>query len=94
MGRIPQPRDAHVLKMSTWNNRIIRHKSDSGDWYAIHEVYYDNEGKTTAWTVNAQEPFGESVDELISSLKMMLADAERSKDDVIDYDSKPEAENE
>ncbi len=68
----------------------MRHKSDSGDWYGIHEVYYDDAGKSRAWTVHAQEPFGETVDELISSLKMMLAAAQKSRDDVIDYDSKPE----
>ncbi len=76
--------------MGTWNNRIFRHKADHGDWYAIHETHYDDDGKPIGWTVDAQEPFGETVDDLISSLKLMLADAERFKNAVLDYDSEPE----
>ncbi len=76
--------------MGTWNNRIFLHKEEFGNWYGIHETHYGDDGKPVGWTVNAQEPFGETVDELISSLKRMLADAERFKDSVLDYDSEPE----
>ncbi len=79
--------------MNHWNNRIFIHKSPEGDWYAIHETHYDSAGKPVGWTVDPTEPFGETVDELISSLKMMLTDAERFKDAVIDYDSEPEGDD-
>ena len=75
--------------MSTWNNRIVRHKSPSGDWYAMHEVYYGDDGKVWGWTMQHTKPYGETIEELISSLEQMIMDAQRFKDDVIDYDSEP-----
>ena len=72
-----------------WNNRILRHKSESGDWFGIHEVYYDDDKVPNGWTLEPKAPFGETVEELIEHLKQLLNDAERSKDDVLDYDAEP-----
>lgn len=46
--------------MSTWNYRVMRHQHTHTDGevettYAIHEVYYDEEGKVKNWT---KEPTG------------------------------------
>lgn len=76
----------------TWNNRILRHKAPWGEYYAIHEVHYDPKHKPLGWTVDGQKPYGETVGELIESLKMMISGAEKSKDDIIDHDSKPEGD--
>lgn len=61
-------------------------------YYELHEVFYDDHGKTTNWTKNPATVYGETVDELIGCLERMLINAKRSKDDVIDYDSKPESD--
>lgn len=75
-----------------WNNRILKHSSPHGECYRIHEVYYDMEPDGNedglSWTVEPKTPFGETVDELIEDLEMMLRDAEKSRDDIIEYDSK------
>jgi hypothetical protein len=67
----------------TWNYRIMRRKDWGGAYiYSIHEVYYNNEG------IGYTEPLidsYESVDELITTLELMLADAKKFKDDVVDY---------
>lgn len=71
-----------------WNNRIMRHKHPNGDYYQIHEVYYDGDKKS--WTVEPIVPFGETVDELIEHLEMMLRDAKKCKEDILDYDENEE----
>ena len=74
----------------TWNNRIMRHKHDRCDYYQMHEVYYDKDGKVDGWTENPKIPYGENVDELIEHLEQLLNDAKKCKEDVLDYDSKCE----
>lgn len=50
----------------TWNYRVIKydHRPDyNGDepWFAIHEVYYDEDGKPTSVTENASTVSGEDL---------------------------------
>jgi len=70
-----------------WNHRVIRHKDDKGNvWYQIHEVYYDEkDGKyhPTSVTVDSIAPYGEDVEELRSTLEMMI---KCLGDPVLDYD--------
>ncbi len=40
-------------------------------WYEIHEVHYDSDGKAHSWSAEGEAPFGETIDELIESMKMM-----------------------
>ena len=67
----------------TWNYRIMRRKyKDGTQTYSVHEVYYD----PTGWTEESIVDVGAtSVEELISTLEMILADAKKYKDDVLDY---------
>jgi hypothetical protein len=69
----------------TWNNRIFKHVGAGNITYALHETHYDKDGKVDGYTGEPMCGHFESVDELIASLKQMLSDAERSKDDVLDY---------
>ena len=79
----------------TWNYRIFKHKGTDGHdpvpTYALHEVYYDEEGKTRGWTL---EPMAghhhESVEELLAELAQMLNDATKAKDAVLDFDTNPQ----
>jgi hypothetical protein len=38
-----------------WNHRVIRSRRNGEEWYAIHEVYYDDDGKPETYTA---EPDG------------------------------------
>jgi len=60
----------------TWNYRIIHHDDHEHPYYGLHEVYYyENDNSISTWTVDATV-VGDDADEIISSLKMMLKDAE------------------
>lgn len=48
----------------TWNYRIIKRTFDTGDLYAIHEVYYDADGNPFGHTVEPALPQGDTLDEL------------------------------
>ena len=59
--------------MSHWNHRLIRRGGPGEDpWYRIHEVYYDDSGKISGWTIDPVEPFGETVEEIRQELEAML----------------------
>lgn len=61
----------------TWNYRIIHHdKSDYPD-FAIHEVFYDKDGKVESWTEHPIDVSGESNAEIVRVLKMMLKDVSK-----------------
>jgi hypothetical protein len=52
-----------------WNHRIIRHiektaHMDDSIYYAIHEVYYDENGKVKGWTEEPIRILAESLEHL------------------------------
>lgn len=59
------------VPISHWDYRILR--GEDG-FHTIGEVYYDSSGNAIGWTDpdNSISPFGETVEELISCLKLML----------------------
>ncbi|HLH27187.1 MAG TPA: hypothetical protein VK066_32105 [Chloroflexota bacterium] len=56
-----------------WNHRVIRSRRDGEDWYAIHEVYYDDEDRPEACTAIPEAVEGESLEELDRYLAWMRA---------------------
>lgn len=58
----------------TWNYRIIFHLGDD-PYFAMHEVYYDQEGRITDWTALPVRFVGDDKEDLIGSLEMALRDA-------------------
>lgn len=79
-----------------WNNRIVRKKNVIIDEnkkeqtyfsYAIHEAYYDKNGKVGSITQESITPFGENIEELRHSWIMM---AEAFGQPILDYDNIPE----
>ena len=60
----------------TWNYRIIKHDTEKRNYFAIHEVFYDNKGKITSWTENPIDIVGESKAYIKSVLKQMVVDIE------------------
>ena len=55
-----------------WNYRIIK----DGDTHGLYEVFYNEEGEIC---FHSEEPdtIGESVDDIIKSLELMLGDAKK-----------------
>ncbi len=57
-----------------WNYRVLcRPDNDGVPYFAVHEVYYDAEGKPTSWTCDAASPIGENVLELAVDAARMAA---------------------
>lgn len=63
--------------MMTWNHRVIRYETrnlfgDPDVGYAIHEVFYDNDGNVRGMTSDPVKPWGDTKDELRLELMRML----------------------
>jgi hypothetical protein len=56
-------------ELSKWDYRIFRGQDG---FYSIGEVYYDSEDNPVGWIQEGMAPCGDSVEELISCLKLML----------------------
>ncbi|MEM6252851.1 MAG: hypothetical protein AAF821_08010 [Cyanobacteria bacterium P01_D01_bin.156] len=52
--------------MISWNYRVFREENDD---HIIREVYYDEKGAILSCTVNAVEPWGESLDALLKDIE-------------------------
>jgi hypothetical protein len=68
--------------ISGFNYRIGKHKVGDDAQDRIHECFYGANGKVVF--SGESSPHGESVDALIADLEQMLADAQRSRDDIFD----------
>jgi hypothetical protein len=71
-----------------WNHRVVRHhtKNIMGDpdvGYAIHEVYYDDDGSIRGMTQDAVSPYGDTPEELKDDLERML---EAISKPILDFD--------
>lgn len=74
--------------MMSWNYRIMRHVDERGGrvdaYYAIHEVYYREDGGVDGWTQEpCGSPFGETLDEMVKDLAWIAAGLARP---VLDFD--------
>jgi len=58
-----------------WNNRIIK----DADGYGLYEVFYNDDDEISAHSEKA-EMYGDSVEEIISSLEMMIKDAKKHQE--------------
>lgn len=71
----------------SWNYRVIRQKvivdDEEFDSFAIHEVYYDEDGKPGSITSDPVEPSGQTLQELGEDLRRMVAALNKP---VLEYD--------
>lgn len=59
--------------MGTWNYRMIEHKNQDGSsWFAIHEVYYDDDGNPKYCTEGPCSANGEDTESLITDMQYMM----------------------
>ena len=71
-----------------WNYRVMRQEHEKGEWFGIYEVYYDEGGKIWSWSKSPMEPFGDTPQDLLSSIGLMAMACERP---VLEYDMEAEA---
>lgn len=67
--------------MKGWNYRIIRGEGYVGHYdpyYAIHEVYYHDDGQIKMWSEDPQYLAAESVSELREDINLILQAFDRS----------------
>lgn len=56
----------------SWNYRVLK----SGDTYALHEVYYDDDGRISGWLMEPVKLEGfTSLEDMAISLEIMMNDA-------------------
>jgi hypothetical protein len=59
-----------------WNYRVMKHIKGDGapphgeTFYAIHEVYYNDDGTVRGWTEKKVSPCGETPKEFLGSLML------------------------
>ena len=65
-----------------WNYRIIKKKKDL---YGLYEVFYNDDGEITA---HSQDPevIGDSPEDLLQTLRLMLDDANKSYNKILESD--------
>ena len=64
---------------NTWNYRVVK----KDEYVGIHEAYYNGEGNVYMVTVDPVSPVGEDLDQLKTTLELML---EALDDGVLDFD--------
>ena len=80
--------------MGHWNHRVMRHVEFSPVqrqevvWYAIHEVYYNDDGEVNGWKENPDYARGDDLEDLTAYLGLMT---EALKHPVLDYETDNEA---
>jgi hypothetical protein len=59
--------------MSDWNYRIVHKKPLNGeDLFAIHEVFYSEDGEIENYTARPTYPIGETLEELTEEMEFYL----------------------
>jgi hypothetical protein len=58
--------------MATWNHRVIAIREEREDFFQIHEVHYDDDGKVEGWTESAAVACGDDIEEVRMTLHRML----------------------
>ena len=61
----------------SWNYRIMRRNGIDlcgveYEWFELHEVYYDSDGKVDGYTIDAIAPGGDDINELKENLFQMM----------------------
>ena len=67
----------------TWNYRVVHKVYKGVDEYAIHEVYYDDDGAPKLVTTNSISPYGNTYKEFIDDMAHYVAALGRP---IIEYD--------
>ena len=70
-----------------WNHRIFSKKINDRVYYGLKEAFYDEDsGEVHSWTEDTMTGWYSSVDEMISTHKLMYEDTKKYADIVLDED--------
>ena len=69
--------------MMTWNHRVVHRVIQGDDFYGIHEVFYDDEGRPDMMTERAVGVCGDNLEELQQTLEWMLQAMDKP---ILEYD--------
>ena len=72
----------------SWNYRLMYHEFEGEEWYAIHEVFYNDDGKIIGWTKDPIEVVADNAEGVDQVLQMMSSDIHKYP--VLSYDMEPE----
>lgn len=61
----------------SWHYQIRKRIIGEDEFYDIVEMYHDDNGNHTGWTIDSMSPNGNTKEELIKDIEMMLADANK-----------------
>jgi hypothetical protein len=59
-----------------WEPRVMRHSKGSSEEYAIHEVYFDEDGNVDGYTMDTLSPVAPSIEALRAALLSLLQQGE------------------
>ena len=80
----------------SWNYRIFKREYPNDvhctTYFELHEVYYNDAHQIVAWSTEPEAGPQESVEELLSEVRMMAKDAYKCRDDVLDYEMEAEGD--
>ena len=73
----------------TWNYRIMKRKCPETNeiYYALNEVFYKEKGELMAYS-ERDDIVGDSPEEVIKTLEMMLTDAKKDRPILLEKDFK------
>ena len=57
-----------------WDFRIIKHDTIKPAYFAVHEVYYDDNHQVEAWTEDPIDIVGESKKEILNDIENVFTD--------------------
>lgn len=61
-----------MKSLSGWDYRVVKQTFDGEDVFAVHEVYYEDDGKPHMMSEDEVSPHGESLKEFKSDWKAYL----------------------
>ena len=70
--------------MTTWNYRLMRRDHSGDETLAVHEVFYDDDGKVEGWTEAPCHPMGATPVGLLDDFQQML---EAFDAPILDYET-------
>lgn len=65
----------------------MRHETDDETYYAIHEVYYADDGTVDAWSTEPADVSGDTIEDIIADLTKMT---DCTTKPVLDYQAVPQ----
>lgn len=74
----------YILYTMKWNYRVFRKKINDREWYYLKETYYDDTDEPCSVLQEPETGYWESLDELRSSLEMMLADTNKYQSNILE----------